>query len=107
MTSRSCMLRYAALSALVLRRSPGRRVLIFPKVIAVLLLFNATRNLSGLPSTRASTEVWPHVWPIQIHAQRKPALMDSRPIHPVLIMLYKPSTLKLIMKLWITGVKFM
>jgi hypothetical protein len=23
--------------------------------------------------------VWPHVWPIQIHAQRKPALMDSRP----------------------------
>ena len=23
--------------------------------------------------------MWPHVWPIQIHAQRKPALMDSRP----------------------------
>ena len=32
-------------------------VLIVPKVNVAVVLFNATRNLSGLPSTRASTEV--------------------------------------------------
>jgi hypothetical protein len=45
------------------------------------MLFNQ-RNAQSLRTPKhegLNGGVWPHVWQIQIHAQRKPALMDSRP----------------------------